>query len=366
MVSAPSERIPVSLVTGFLGSGKTTLIATLLRQPAMAGTAVIVNEFGEVGIDDAVFADAIGADGILLLANGCLCCTVREDLARTMWSLIRREDPPTRIVIETTGLAEPAPILNRLMGDPRLRQSTRLDVVIATVDAVNGRDTLDRHPVAARQAALADRRIITKGDIAPAMSVEDLRSRLAALNPGAGIRVANFGAVGTEELLGASLYDFRQGTTDLSRWLRLQDHRAQPLLDQFRGRSVRFSGGTDGVEIGTWLLEEARPVSWEVLAPRLGGIIARHGHALLRVKGVVRTADDPRPLVIHGVQRLFHSPFRLRQWRMDPISAVVAIGDRSAGDAVAEIADAFASAAAVSSPGQSVADDQERWTGRKV
>ena len=146
---ASHERIAVSLVTGFLGSGKTTLIAALLKQPAMAGTAVIVNEFGAVGIDDAIFAQSLAADNVVLLANGCLCCTAGDDLSARVWSLARRADGrPRRIVIETTGLADPMPVLRRLMSDPRLTQATRLDAVVATIDAVNGLKNLDDHPVA--------------------------------------------------------------------------------------------------------------------------------------------------------------------------------------------------------------------------
>jgi G3E family GTPase len=186
-VEAAGGRIPISLVTGFLGSGKTTLIAALLKQPAMAGTAVVVNEFGAVGIDDTIFAQSVDAENVLLLANGCLCCSAGDDLAATVWSLARREDRPQRIVIETTGLADPAPVLQRLMGDPRLAQSTRLDTVVATVDAVNGLGNLDEHPVAARQCAVADRRVITKSDLADPEDVGTLKERLKALNPGADI-----------------------------------------------------------------------------------------------------------------------------------------------------------------------------------
>ena len=343
-----TEMIPVSIVTGFLGSGKTTLIAALLKQPGMAGTAVVVNEFGEVGIDDAVFAQTLDARDVVLLANGCLCCTAGDDLVRTVWALTRREaDRPRRIVLETTGLADPVPLLHRLMGDPRLRQSIRLDSIVVTVDAVNGLRNLDDQEVAARQAAVADRRLITKTDLAEAAGVEELLRRLAALNPGAGVRLVSFGAIDAGELFGASLHDPASGRPDLERWLGLADHRAQPLHPRRHG-NVRFSGDADA--IGTWLLEERRPVDWEILSPRLGDIVARHGLSLLRLKGVIHTAGDLRPLVIHGVQRLFHSPVRLARWTSVPATSIVAVGDRGAAAAVEEIADALA-AAAVEAPG---------------
>ena len=333
-----SERIPVSIVTGFLGSGKTTLIAALLRQPAMAGTAVVVNEFGEVGIDDAVFADAIGADNVRLLANGCLCCTAGDDLVKTVWALTRREeDRPRRIVVETTGLADPVPLLHRLMADPRLRLSTRLDAIIATVDAVNGLRNLDDQGVALRQAAVADRRLVTKTDLAEPGAVEALEDRLRALNPGAPVRRVSFGAIDANELFGASLFDHETGRADIGRWLGLGGSH-DFVLRPHRRRDVRFSGGPDRDDvIGTWLVEEEEAVEWAALSPLLGAIIARHGESLLRLKGVIQTADDPRPLVIHGVQRLFHSPVRLERWTTRPATTIVAIGDRGAAPAIEDI-----------------------------
>jgi G3E family GTPase len=331
----PSERIPVSIVTGFLGSGKTTLIAALLRQPGMAGTAVVVNEFGEAGIDDAVFADAIGADNVRLLANGCLCCTAGDDLVKTVWALTRREaDRPRRIVVETTGLADPVPLLHRLMADPRLRLSTRLDAIIATVDAVNGPRNLDDQNVARRQAAVADRRLVTKADLAEPGAVLALEERLRALNPGAPVRRVSFGAIEANELFGASLYDHDSGRADVERWLGIGG-RHNFVLRPHRRQDIRFSGGPDQDDvIGTWLVEEEQAVEWATLSPLLGEIIARHGESLLRLKGVIRTTDDPRPLVIHGVQRLFHSPVRLERWASRPATTIVAIGDRGATPAI--------------------------------
>ena len=188
-----SDRIPISIVTGFLGSGKTTLIAALLKQQAMQDTAVVVNEFGAVGIDDAVFAQTLDADNVVLLANGCLCCAAGDDLASTIWALAMRPRPPRRIVVETSGLAEPAPLLRRVMADPRLKQSTRLDAIVATVDAVNGLENIEEQPVALRQCAVADRRLITKVDLAAAARVAALSKRLFALNRGASVAAISVG-----------------------------------------------------------------------------------------------------------------------------------------------------------------------------
>ena len=286
------ERIPISLVTGFLGSGKTTLIAALLKQPAMEGTAVVVNEFGAVGIDDAIFAQSTDAENVLLLANGCLCCTAGDDLAATVWSLARRADRPRKIAIETTGLAEPAPVLQRLMSDPRLAQSTRLDTVVATIDAVNGLDNLDRQPIAARQCAVADRRVITKGDIADRAAVEALRQRLRALNPGAEILEVEHGRVDAERLLSAALYDAKAGTSDVDRWLNADAHRSHAHR---HGHHHDHGHRHEDHSAATWLIEEDRPIDWEVFLTRLGPIVGRFGDVMLRLKGVIQASDDPRP-----------------------------------------------------------------------
>ncbi len=340
-VETARDRIPVSLVTGFLGSGKTTLIAALLRQPAMEGAAVIVNEFGAVGIDDAIFAQSADAEDVLLLANGCLCCTAGDDLAATVWSLARRAEPPRRIVIETTGLADPAPVLRRLMGDPRLAQATRLDTVVATIDALSGVHNLDEHPVAARQCALADRRIITKSDIGDPREVARLTQRLRALNPGAEILHVDHGATDADALLSASLYDAKAGLADVDRWLNAEAH--QGHMDDHHHHH-HHHGHLHA--IATWLLEEDAPVDWQRFLERLGSIIGRHGEALLRVKGVIHASDDPRPIVIHGVQRMFHPPVRLHRWKSAPGTKIVVIGERNAEPAVAEIAAALSAAAA--------------------
>lgn len=322
--SSAEPRVPVSLVTGFLGSGKTTLIAALLRHPAMAGAAVIVNEFGAVGIDDAIFAQSLDAENVRLLANGCLCCTAGDDLAATVWSLARRSERPRRIVIETTGLAEPAAILRRLIGDPRLRGSIRLDAVVATIDALNGAATIAAEPTAARQAAVADRRIITKGDLAGEGAVDDLAARLRDLNPGSAVLRVDHGRAEPDAILSASLRG-AGGVADVSHWLNRDPH--------ISGRRSHERGP----HAGTWLMEEERPIAWDSFVARLAPIIARHGNHLLRVKGVLYTVDDRRPLVIHGVQRVFHPPVRLDRWTVPRRTSIVAIGDGRAPGAIAEI-----------------------------
>jgi G3E family GTPase len=340
-----ASRIPVSLVTGFLGSGKTTLIAALLRQPGMQGTAIIVNEIGAIGIDDAIFADTLPASDVRLLANGCMCCAAGDDLATTIWRMVTRTERPRRIIIETSGLADPASALRRLMGDVRLRQAIRLDAVIATVDGVNGSRDLDAQPVAMRQGAFADRRLITKADLAEPAEVAALAEQLKSLNPGAPVEVVANGVIDAARLFGLSLISPETGRADLDRWLNLEPYRARPL-GRTVFRDIHFTGGpAHDASVGTWLIEERRPVVWENLSPRLGEIFARYGDSLLRLKGVIWTADDDRPLVIHGVQQLFHRPVRLQRWSRPPATSIVAIGDHGAAPAIELIADALATSA---------------------
>jgi G3E family GTPase len=237
-------------------------------------------------------------------------------------------------VIETTGLADPAPVLKRLMGDPRLAQATRLDTVVATIDAVGGIDNLDHQPIAERQCAVADRRIITKSDIADPASVDALKHRLRTLNPGAEILTINHGAIDAGTLLSASLYDAKAGVSDVDRWLNTGAH-------YHHHADGRHSHG-----VTTWLLEEDRLVDWEALLAKLGPIIGKHGDALLRVKGVIHASDDPRPIVIHGVQRMFHPPVRLHSWKSAPGTKIVAIGEAAAEPAIAEIREALAQSVA--------------------
>ncbi len=346
MQNSANARVPVSFVTGFLGSGKTTLISALLRHPDMTGTAVVVNEFGEVGLDDAIFADSSEQTDIRLLANGCMCCVAGDDLCRTLLELIRAgTTQPSRIIIETTGVADPANLMRMTMADLRLRPKIRMEGVVATADAVNGMANLDEHEVCRVQAAIADTRVITKTDLAGSAELAVLEDRLRSLNPGGRVIQADFGNVDPGDLFAMSLVDPRTGQSDLKQWLRaeqVQAHRAEH--DGPTGGTPYFSADhTHGDKLGTWLLEEGRPVDWERLEPRIGEIIKRRGDMLLRLKGVVRTAGDDRPLVLHGVQRIFHAPVRLGKWQGPPASTIVAIGGDDAQLAVEELKSAFAS-----------------------
>ena len=302
--------VPVSVITGFLGSGKTTLLANLLRDPALARTAVIVNEFGEVGLDH-LLVEASDEE-IVLLDSGCLCCSVRGDLVRTAGSLLARRAagaiaPFERIVIETTGLADPAPVLQALMTDPAIADSLCLDSVIATVDAAAGAATLDAHPESVKQAAIADRIVVTKTDLSDP-AANGLLERLRALNPAAPKLTAVHGAVDASRLFGGGIYD-AQGA-DVRRWLAAEAVLHDPAHHGHDHAAVRHDGA-----VTTFCLRRRTPLRAVTLTLFLQVLAEHCGARLLRLKGLVDVLESPgRPAVIHGVQHVFHPPAWLDAW----------------------------------------------------
>jgi len=306
-----ADPVPVSLLTGFLGSGKTTLLNRLLREPALADTAVVINEFGEVAIDHLLVESA--NDGVIELSDGCVCCTVRGELVDTLLDLAQRMPALKRVVIETTGLADPAPVLQSLMAHPGLLDLFRLDGVIATVDAVNGAATLDRHEEAVRQVAMADRIVLTKSDLAEANgAIEPLRDRLRRLNPSAPILEAGPDRPPASELLNCGLYDPARKIPDVERWLRAEaasDHHDHAHHDHDHESHHHDS------RIRTVSLVHDRPIPFSAIEAFLDILRSANGERLLRMKGVVELAEDPeRPLVLHGVQKVLHPPARLPAW----------------------------------------------------
>ena len=348
MTTLPAT-IPMTVLTGFLGSGKTTLLKRLLADPAMAGTAVIINEFGEVGIDDALVEKA--GDDTVLLPSGCVCCAVRGDLVEALEKLHRRmlegEVPPfRRVVLETSGLADPTPIVHTLMTEERVYRTYQLDAVVTTVDGQFGLTQIDEQFEPAKQIAVADRIVVTKSDVAAPDAVQRLEARVRALNPAAPIERAVKGEIAIARLIGVGAHEPALAGADPERWL---------AADRY-GLSARHSGahghahGADcapdcghghdhgpthhhshnhdcadpacahpdhvghlhGVQ--SFCLTFEAPLDGPELSNALSLLAQLYGGKLLRLKGILTIKDQPKPFVVHGVQHIFYPPDTLAAW----------------------------------------------------
>jgi G3E family GTPase len=289
-----AERLPVSLITGFLGSGKTTLLNRLVQRPEMADSAVIINEFGEVALDHLLVAPVAGE--AVVLASGCLCCAVRGDLQETLRGLLIERDRGSvprfaRVLIECSGLADPGPVVQLFLNNPLLGHYLRLDAVIATVDAVNGRRALADHWEARKQAAIADRLLVTKTDIAEPAQTVRLSEALRGLNRAAVIHRVTQGEADPGMLFGVGPFDA------LARFPSGEEHHAH-------------DHGVDA-----FCLTAEAPLDWSRFHDWLGRLRAAHGEQLLRVKGVLDIAGEDGPIAVHGVHHTFHPPVALSGWR---------------------------------------------------
>lgn len=318
-----THRRPVTVLTGFLGSGKTTTLARLLKAPEFAGTVAIINEWGEIGLDHLLIETT--RERFALLDNGCVCCTVRDDLVETLLNLVERArggELPNfqRVVVETTGLADPAPILHALMAEERLGAAYRIDGVLTTVDAVNGLATLARHEEAVKQIAVADRLLITKTDLVDADTLSPLMARLAALNPTAEVILSRDGDAPPAALVGAGV----EAACDVVGWFERAASRVAPsrFQAQAHDQSCRDPGCADprhglrhGADITSFCVVIDEPVAWGAFKQWLEYLALLKGEDLLRFKGLIHVAERPdTPVVVHGVQHVFHPPRELERW----------------------------------------------------
>ena len=330
------KRIPVTLLTGFLGSGKTTLLNKLLHNSALKDTAVIINELGDAGLDQIFANNHLSqniesehiADNTVLLSSGCLCCTLKNELADTMRDLFFKRALGAipefkRLVIETTGMADPGPILGNLLNEPVIESVYRLDAVVVTIDAAYGLTQIEANTEALKQAAVADVLLLTKTDLGSAEQINALKEKLITINPGATQHVVLHGELDPLFVVDVGLFDLTSKTPEPQRWLRA------PLKATLKSvfKKGTLPQKTHADDIASFTVTLPQPINWRDLKPVILKLCQTHGQKLLRLKGIIHAADFDAPLAIHAVHFTPYPPTLLEGWTEDePESRIVMIG----------------------------------------
>lgn len=313
-----SAITPVTLLTGFLGSGKTTLLNRLLKHSSMSETAVLINEFGAVSIDHLLVREA--SENMIIMSNGCICCSVAGDMVTALRDLYfkraNNEIPMfKRVVIETTGLADPAPIMHTLIEMPLVAARYSLSGIVVTVDAAHGMKQLDEHFESVKQAAVADRIVVTKTDLVAQNVTEKLRARIAALNPGAIIFEAISGEINPDLLFDTGLYRPGAKTADVQKWLRAEAYRPLPAKNNlFAETKSPAEKPRHDERIRAFAVTVNAPVIWQNLVDALELLTSMRGEQILRIKGIVNVANESTPRAIHAVQHTIYPAARLPHW----------------------------------------------------
>ena len=312
-----STVTPVTLLTGFLGSGKTTLLNRLLKHPSMGDTAVLINEFGAVSIDHLLVREASG--NVMVMSNGCICCSVAGDMVTALRDLYFRRangEVPNfrRVVIETTGLADPAPIMHTLIEMPLVAARYSLAGIVTTVDGAHGEAQLNTHFESVKQAAVADRLVITKADTVPREEIEALKARLTALNPGARLLEAVAGEIAPGLLFDTGLYQPGAKIPDVQTWLRAEAYRQVLPRGSAISQTLALIPPRHDERIRAFAITIDQPVAWQGLVDALEMLTSLRGDEMLRIKGIVNVAGEAAPRAIHAVQHTLYPAARLPAW----------------------------------------------------
>ncbi|MBX3618232.1 CobW family GTP-binding protein [Nitrosomonas sp.] len=325
-----NSRIPVILLTGFLGSGKTTLLNQLVRHPYFSKTLVIINEFGEISLDHLLVTQSTETV-VMEMGNGCICCSIRGDLAKVLkdatWRFARNGTRNfDRVVIETTGLADPAPVLHTLMTDRHIASRYRLDAIVTTVDAVNAMETLDRHMEAVKQIAVADRIILTKSDLLDEKTLAAVQQRVHMLNPAALQLLSINGQADLQSTFNRTLFSVEQKTPDVMKWLNAESYESKPAnryqpvnpesnqLSRAHSPVAQFDINRHDDHVQAFCFTFEDPIDPALFDNWLNLLMTIKGPDILRIKGLLNMKNRTAPWVIHGVQHIFHPPVELPEW----------------------------------------------------